>query len=101
MSEFRDCTLLPGGPIADIVTTATTGSGLLFSLRNTKFWPVFAILSQIYALFGVLFTSLYSEVVSKNLQISGMLLTGLIQHRFNGFGTTGFHICCNDTLPFK
>ena len=45
----------PSQPI--LCTTVTTGggvffkAGVLFSIENTKFWP---ILSQIYALFSVL-----------------------------------------------
>ena len=31
---------------------------VLFSLENAKYWPILAILSRIYALFGVLFTGL-------------------------------------------
>ena len=37
------------------------------------FWPVWAILSQIYALRCVLFTDLNSAVVYQNWQISGMV----------------------------
>ena len=79
------------------------GSGLFSSRctfqpsRTRKFWLCCCEFTH----FLVYFTGLNNAVVSQNLQISGMLLTGLIQHRFNGFGTTGFHICCNDTLPFK
>ena len=37
------------------------------------FWHIWAFLSWIYALFGVLFTGINSAVVSKNWQISGMV----------------------------
>ena len=55
-----------------LVTTATTGDGVLFQahalvgIENPIFWPVLAILSRIYALFGALFTGLNSAVVPQN-----------------------------------
>ena len=58
-----------------LVTTATIGSGLLFgagvllSLEDTKFWPILAILSPIYTLLGVYFTSPNNVMVYQNWQI--------------------------------
>ena len=56
-----------------LVTTATTGGGVLFfqadapfTKENAKFWPILAYLSQIYALFGAPFTGLNSVVVPQN-----------------------------------
>ena len=49
-------------------------AGALFSHSKRKIWPFLAclaILSQIYALFGALFTGLDSAVLPKNWQISG------------------------------
>ena len=39
---------------------------VLFSIEKAKFWPILAILSQIYVLFGVLFTSTNSAVEYQN-----------------------------------
>ena len=36
------------------LTTATGGSMFCFKLLNMRFWPILAIVSQIYAPFGVL-----------------------------------------------
>ena len=36
-----------------LVSIASTGGGVLFSIEEAKFGPILAILSQIYALFGV------------------------------------------------
>ena len=47
-------------------------AGVLFCKENAELLPLLAILSQIYALFGVLFTGLISVVVCQNWQISGM-----------------------------
>ena len=37
-----------------LLTTITTGGGVLFSRENAKFWPMWAILSRNTALFSVL-----------------------------------------------
>ena len=42
-----------------------------------SFWPLLAILSRIYALFGAPFSSLNSVMVPQNGQIWGMLTTSL------------------------
>ena len=43
-----------------LVSIASTGGGVLFGieLEKAKFWHILAILSQIYALFGVLLQAL-------------------------------------------
>ena len=41
--------------IANISQHCRTGNGVLFNMENAIFWPILLILSQIYALFGVLF----------------------------------------------
>ena len=58
--------------IADISHNHTTCGGVLFSKEKAKIWPVLAILSRNYALFGVLFYKWCNVVVYQNGQISGM-----------------------------
>ena len=53
----------------------------LFCIENANFWPILAILSQIYAVFGALFAGLNSVAVNQFWQISGMIITH--KHVFN------------------
>ena len=55
------------------------GGGVLCSLENTKFWPILAILSQIYTLYGVIFTGPKSAIVFQNCKISGMFVLGILR----------------------
>ena len=58
-----------GWPELILVTNATTGGsvlfqeGVLFSTENAKFWPILAILPQLYAVFGILIKGLNNAVV--------------------------------------
>ena len=61
-----------------------------------KFWPVLAILSRIYAVFGVLYAGLNSAVVYQNWQISdikkGLLLQNLRPLLWEGVAPLHLHI---------
>ena len=53
----------PGLTELILVTTATTGGGLLLVVENAKFWAFLAHFDQYYALFGVIFSSLNNVAV--------------------------------------
>ena len=55
---------------ADLVSTYLKTS-ILLSTENTKFWPILAILSQFYGLFGLLLTGLSNAVAYLKCQIPG------------------------------
>ena len=62
-----------------LVTSATTCGNVLFfqanerfSTENAKFWPILAILSQIYAHFGVFFAGLNNMVTYQKWQTPGI-----------------------------
>ena len=63
-----------------LVTTATIIGGVLFSSRcpllhrNAKFWPVLAILSRIYALFGAGILYYSTSTSTRYFSLSQLLL---------------------------
>ena len=78
-------------------SSASTGGGVLFqvsvlfSTENAKGWPILAILSQIYAPFGVL---IQAAVVYQNWLISGTRPQSLLCHKY----LKGIHF---DDNPFS
>ena len=55
-------------------------AGVLFSVKNAKFWPIFANFNNLVASLRT-FTGLNNEMVCQNLQISGVC--GLGRHNSN------------------
>ena len=54
-------------------------ASVLHSKTNAKFWPILAILSQIYAMFGVIFTIVvkHADVVCAIFRLAVLFFAGV------------------------